>query len=125
MRASLSHGSIDPDHVVVAGDGTVVLDDFLRGTSSASPQRAARDLASAITCAALARRADPALDAARGVVGDERLHECAPVPPGGALPPTLAAAVKRGHRELLDDAAQRRRRSARRRGARARPSSPA
>jgi uncharacterized membrane protein YbhN (UPF0104 family) len=110
-RESLSHGSIDPDHVIVAPDGTVVLDDFLRGTSSASAQRAARDLASAITCAALLDGADPALDAARRVVGDDRVHEALSYLQGGALPSTLAAAVKKGSPELLatlrDDGAAR------------------
>jgi glycosyltransferase 2 family protein len=110
-RESLSHGSIDPDHVVVVGDGTVVLDDFLRGTSSASSQRAARDLASAVTCAALLDGADAALDAARRIVGDDRLNDALPYLQGGALPPTLAAAVKRRSPELLttlrDDGAAR------------------
>jgi uncharacterized membrane protein YbhN (UPF0104 family) len=100
-RESLSHGSIDPDHVVVAGDGTVVLDDFLRGTSSASSQRAARDLASAVTCGALLDGADAALDAARRIVGDDRLNDALPYLQSGALPPTLAAAVKRRSPELL------------------------
>jgi uncharacterized membrane protein YbhN (UPF0104 family) len=110
-RESLSHGSIDPDHVMVRKDGTVVLDDFLRGTSSASPQRASRDVASALTCAALLSGADPALDVARRAVGDGRLNDALPYLQGGALPPTLAATVKRRAPELLttlrDDGAAR------------------
>jgi uncharacterized membrane protein YbhN (UPF0104 family) len=99
--AGLSHGSIDPDHVVIQGD-FVVLDDFLRGTSSASPQREARDLASAITCAALATSVDQALDTARHVVGDERLGVALPYFQRSALPPALAARVKLDHAGLLD-----------------------
>ena len=97
-----------------------MLDDFLRGTSSASPQRAARDLASAVTCAALLDGADAALDAARRVVGDDRLIDALPYLQGGALPPSLAAAVKRRRPELLADASRRGRRAPRRRRARAR-----
>jgi uncharacterized membrane protein YbhN (UPF0104 family) len=99
--AGLSHGSIDPEHLVVH-DGDVVLDDFLRGTSSASPQREARDLASAITCASLLTGADAALDTARRVVGDQRLGEALPYLQRPALPAPLAARVKRDHADLLD-----------------------
>ena len=98
---SLSHGSIDPDHVVLAPDGTVVLDDFLRGTSSASPQRAARDLASAVTCAALVAGPDEALTAARHAVGDAAVLGALPFLQGGALPSSLASEVKNRRPELL------------------------
>jgi uncharacterized membrane protein YbhN (UPF0104 family) len=99
---SLSHGSIDPDHVFVAPDGAVALDDFLRGTSAASPQRAARDLASAVTCAALVAGPDAALEAARHAVGDAEVLGSLSYLQGGALPSSLAAAVKRRAPQLLD-----------------------
>jgi uncharacterized protein (TIRG00374 family) len=99
--AALSHGSIDPDHVVVRGDD-VVLDDFLRGTSSASTQREARDLASAISCAALASSPTAALATARRVVGDDRLAQALPYLQRPALPSSLASRLKREHPELLD-----------------------
>jgi glycosyltransferase 2 family protein len=98
---SLSHGSIDPDHVLVAPDGAIVLDDFLRGTSSASPQRASRDLASAVTCAALAVGPDDALETARRVVGDASLLDALPYLQSGALPSSLAAQLKQRRPELL------------------------
>ena len=98
----LSHGSIDPDHVVICSDGTVVLDDLLRGTSSASPQREARDLASAVTCVALLDGAGAALDAARRLVGDERLADALPYLQRGALPSGLTATVKARDAELLE-----------------------
>jgi len=100
-RESLSHGSIDPDHVVVMPDGTVALDDFLRGTSSASPQRAARDLASAVTCAALLVGSDDALDMALRVVGEADVRDALPYFQGGALPSSLASQVKHRDPSLL------------------------
>ena len=97
---SLSHGSIDPDHVIVDAVGTVALDDFLRGTSSASPQRAARDLASSITCAALLVGVDAALREAVSVVGEPGLASALPYFQPAALPSALAAEVKQ-HADVL------------------------
>jgi uncharacterized membrane protein YbhN (UPF0104 family) len=87
--------------VFVTPHGTVVLDDFLRGTSSASPQRAARDVASALTCSALLAGADVALDSARRVIGDDGLRDALPYLQAGALPPSLAAAVKHDDPAIL------------------------
>ncbi len=98
---SLSHGSIDLDHVVVQPDGTVVIDDYLRGTSAASPQRVSRDFASALVCAALLDGTAGALDAAVAAVGTDRLAAALPFLQGAALPSPLASVVK-AHPELLE-----------------------
>jgi len=100
-QESLSHGSIDPDHVVVRDDGTVVIDDFLHGTSAASPQRAARDLASAITIGALLVGPERAVHEALESVGQQGLASALAYFQAAALPPALAATVK-PHPELLE-----------------------
>jgi len=98
---ALSHGSIDLDHVVVAHDGTVVIDDFLHGTSAASPQRAARDLASAVSLAALLVGVDEAIAHALAAVGTAGLTSALAYFQAAALPPELATRLK-AHPELLE-----------------------
>jgi uncharacterized membrane protein YbhN (UPF0104 family) len=107
---SLSHGSIDQDHVVIASDRTVAIDDFTRGTSAASPIRSNRDLASAVVCCALSVGVDAALDASLAVAGPERMTSCLPYLQKAALPSALADAVKSNKQlltQLRDEGAKR------------------
>jgi hypothetical protein len=97
---SLSHGSIDQDHIVIASDGSVAIDDFARGTSAASPIRSNRDLASAVVCCALSVGVDATLGAALEVAGPEGVTSCLPYLEKAAPPSALTAAVK-SNKELL------------------------
>jgi uncharacterized membrane protein YbhN (UPF0104 family) len=107
---SLSHGSIDQDHIVVAPDRSVALDDFAKGTSAAMPIRSNRDLAAALVCCALSVGVDATLDAAVAVVGTERITSCLPYLEKAALPSALADAVKSNKQlltQLRDEGAKR------------------
>ena len=99
---SLSHGSIDQDHIVIAADGSVAIDDFARGTSAASLIRSNRDLASAVVCCALSVGVDGALDAALALAGPERMTSCLSYLEKAALPSALSAALK-SNKQLLTE----------------------
>jgi uncharacterized membrane protein YbhN (UPF0104 family) len=107
---SLSHGAIDQDHLVIAPDGSVAIDDFSRGTSAASPIRSNRDLSSALVCCALSVGVDAALDAALAIAGPEQTASCLPYLEMPALPPALTDAVKSNKQlltQLRDEGAKR------------------
>jgi uncharacterized membrane protein YbhN (UPF0104 family) len=97
----VSHGSIDQDHIIVAADGTVAIDDFLNGASGATPALSSRDLASAIACCALSLGVEHTLAIALDVAGPERLTSCLPYFQKAALPSALSDALKE-KKELLD-----------------------
>jgi len=100
-REGISHGSIDQDHLIIGEDGTVAIDDFLNGTSGATPALSSRDLASGIVCCALSLGVDPALSIAHDVAGSERVTACLPYFQKAALPSALAEAMKE-QKALLD-----------------------
>ncbi len=81
--AGIVHGNVDAGHIFVTdGDGpehAVGLDGFAGAAVGADPQRVRRDHAQLLATTLLGAGEEPAVDAARGALGDDGLADLLPV----------------------------------------------
>ncbi|HLN16688.1 MAG TPA: lysylphosphatidylglycerol synthase transmembrane domain-containing protein [Acidimicrobiales bacterium] len=99
--AGLTHGAVSPETVVV-GDGRAGLVDFRIGTSHATADRLARDVAGALATIALAVGAERAVAAAARVLPHDALASALPHLQRAALDP-ITSRWLRGKKALLGD----------------------
>jgi glycosyltransferase 2 family protein len=106
-RARIAHGSISGDTLLVDSDTkTIVMTGFRNAAATASPDQLDRDLAGAITAAAVAVGAERAADTAARCLTPEQLAGALQHLHKPALDPALGRSL-RGNRTLLPDVRQR------------------
>jgi len=99
--AKVAHGSLSPETIVVGEDGAVALRDFRCSSSDAPADRLDRDLAGALTSAAIVAGTDRTAAVAARTVPTDVLAAALPHLQPRALDPVTQRALD-GHKEVLD-----------------------